>query len=152
MADTEKAAKPLTIIAPIDDTPAYRAGLQSGDIISHIEGEPTIDMTIREAVRLLKGDKGTQVTITIKRPGLDQSFDVTIERDDVPIESIRVVYMLNDDVGLIRVSNFTSTTADSTRPCWCRGNKARTVAVALHPGHATKSAFWIDSRCSSGSP
>ena len=60
---------PLTIIAPIDGTPAYRAGLQSGDVISKIEGQATMELTVHEAVRLLKGDKGTEVTITIDRPG-----------------------------------------------------------------------------------
>lgn len=103
--------KPLTIIAPIDGTPAFRAGLQSGDMIAEIEGESTTEMTVLGAVRLLKGDKGTVVTITIERPGLDERFQVTIERDDIPIESIRVAHMLTPDVGFIRISNFTSTTA-----------------------------------------
>ncbi|HXV75103.1 MAG TPA: S41 family peptidase [Candidatus Polarisedimenticolaceae bacterium] len=106
------ADKPLTIISPIDDTPADRAGLISGDVIARIEGAPTIEMTVQDAVRLLKGDKGTRVTITIKRQGVPDPFDVTIERDDIPIESIRVAFMLDDQVGMIRVSNFTSTTAD----------------------------------------
>jgi carboxyl-terminal processing protease len=104
--------KPLTIIAPIDDTPAFRAGLQSGDVIAEIEGEPTIDLTVHEAVKLLKGDKGTRVTITIERPGDSEPFQVSIERDDIPIDSIRVAHMLNDEVGFVRISNFTSTTAD----------------------------------------
>ncbi|MCP3982586.1 MAG: S41 family peptidase [bacterium] len=104
--------KPLTIIAPIDGTPAHRVGLQSGDIIAEIEGQATIEMTVHEAVRLLKGEKGTEVTITINRPGLEEPFDVTIERADIPIESIRVAYMLGEDTGLVRISNFTSTTAD----------------------------------------
>lgn len=106
------ADKPLTIISPIDDTPADRAGLLSGDIISEIEGEATVDLSVQDAVRLLKGDKGTRVTITIERPGLPEPFDVTIERDDIPIESIRVAFMLEDGVGLVRISNFTSTTSD----------------------------------------
>lgn len=104
--------KPLTIIAPIDDTPAARAGLQSGDIIAKIEGEPTIDLTVQEAVRLLKGDRGTTVDITIVRPGLDEPFDVTIERDEIPIESIRVAYMIRPDTGVVRIANFTTTTVD----------------------------------------
>jgi carboxyl-terminal processing protease len=103
---------PLTIIAPIDGTPAYRAGLQSGDVISKIEGQATMELTVHEAVRLLKGDKGTEVTITIDRPGSAEDFDVTIERDDIPIESIRVAHMLDGDVGFVRISNFTSTTAE----------------------------------------
>jgi len=91
---------------------SYRAGLQSGDVIAYIEGEPTLDLTVVGAVRLLKGEKGTTVTITIDRPSLEEDFDVTIERDDIPIESIRVAHMLDSDVGFVRISNFTSTTAD----------------------------------------
>ena len=102
---------PLTIIAPIDGTPADRAGLRSGDVIANINGEPTLDLTVSGAVRLLKGPKGTSVTITIERPGDRAAFDVTIERDDIPVESIRVAHMLDDGVGLIRMANFTSTTA-----------------------------------------
>ena len=104
--------KPLTIISPIDGTPAYRAGLISGDVIAKIEGQETIELTVQDAVRLLKGDRGTMVTITIKRPGLPDPFDVTIERDDIPIESIRVAYLLGDGVGVVRIANFTSTTAE----------------------------------------
>jgi len=106
------ADKPLTIISPIDDTPADRAGLLSGDVIAQIEGQPTMDLSVQDAVRLLKGDKGTRVTITIERPGMPDSFDVVIERDDIPIESIRVAFMIDEEVGLVRISNFTSTTAD----------------------------------------
>ncbi len=102
--------KPLTIIAPIDGTPADRAGLQAGDIIFKIEGEETIDLTVQDAVRRLKGDRGTKVTVTIKRPGLDDVFDVTLERDEIPINSLRFAYMLDERTGLVKVSNFTSTT------------------------------------------
>ena len=104
--------KPLTIIAPIDGTPAWRAGLISGDVIAEIEGQPTIDLSVRQAVRLLKGDRGTEVTITIERPGLQESFQVTIERDEIPIQSVRVSYMVESDVGVVRIGNFNSTTAD----------------------------------------
>ncbi len=102
---------PLTVIAPIDGTPAARAGLQPGDIIMRIEGEETIHMTIQEAVRRLRGERGTKVTITIQRPGEDRAFDVTIVRDRVPTDSIPVAYMLSPGVGFIRIKNFTGTTA-----------------------------------------
>lgn len=104
--------KPLTIIAPIDGTPASRAGLQAGDIIAEIEGEKTIDLTVHQAVRRLKGDKGTRVTVTIKRPGVAEPFEVTLERDEIPIESIRVSYMLDETTGFVRIGNFTSTTSN----------------------------------------
>jgi carboxyl-terminal processing protease len=104
--------KPLTIIAPIENTPADRAGLQAGDIIFAIEGEGTSDLSLHEAVRRLKGDKGTEVTITIQRPSVGESFDVTLARDEVPTNSIRVAYMIKPGTGYVRISNFTSTTAD----------------------------------------
>jgi carboxyl-terminal processing protease len=104
--------KPLTVIAPIDDTPAYRAGLLSGDVISKIEDKPTIELSVQQAVQLLKGDKGSRVTITIQRPGTADPFDVTIERDDIPIDSIRVAFMMSNGVGYVRIFNFTSTTAE----------------------------------------
>jgi carboxyl-terminal processing protease len=103
---------PLTIISPIDDTPAARAGLQAGDIISAIEGDDTIDMTVQEAVRLLKGERGTEVTITVQRPADGTEFDVTIVRDVIPIESLRTAFMLDAKTGYVSIGSFTSTTSD----------------------------------------
>ena len=105
------ADKPLTIIAPIEDTPASRAGLVAGDVIYKIEGELTSELSLHEAVRRLKGDKGTPVTITVRRPSEGSSFDVTLMRDVIPTHSIRVSHMVSPGVGLIRISNFTSKTA-----------------------------------------
>ncbi len=102
--------KPLTIIAPIEDTPAQRAGLISGDIIARIEGRETIDMTVQEAVKLLKGPEGTKVTITINRPGNSESFDVSIIRAKIKTESLRLAYMIAPEVGYVQIINFTSTT------------------------------------------
>ena len=142
--------KPLTIIAPIEETPAWRAGLRSGDIISQIEGEPTIDLTVTQAVRLLKGDKGTEVTITIDRPGMDESFDVTIERDEIPIDSIRLAYMINSDVGLIRISNFTSTTADeldaAAERLLAQGMKNLILDLRGNPGGLLEQAVRVTER------
>ncbi|HEX5045211.1 MAG TPA: S41 family peptidase [Candidatus Polarisedimenticolaceae bacterium] len=102
--------KPLTIIAPIDDTPASRAGLQAGDVIFKIEGDETIGMTVQQAVRRLKGERGTPVTITIQRSGDTEFFDVTLYRDAIPTKSLPLAYMLFPDTGFVRISNFTSTT------------------------------------------
>jgi carboxyl-terminal processing protease len=100
----------LTIIAPIEGTPASRAGLQAGDIIYRIEGEETADLTVQDAVRKLKGQRGTKVTITIQRPGEGSEFDVTVVRDVIPIDSLRAAFMLEPGVGYIHIINFTSTT------------------------------------------
>lgn len=102
--------KPLTIIAPIDGTPAAKAGLQPGDVIAKIEGQDTMGLTVQDAVRKLKGEKGTKVTITIQRAGETAPFDVTLVRDEIPTHSVAHAFMVQPKVGLIRVSNFTSTT------------------------------------------
>lgn len=142
--------KPLTIIAPIDDTPAYRAGLQSGDVIAKIEDEPTIDLTVLDAVRLLKGAKGTRVEITIERPGLKKPFEVTIERDDIPIESIRVSHMLDDEVGFVRIANFTSTTAkeldDAVEELKKQGMQRLIVDLRNNPGGLLEQAVQVSER------
>ncbi len=104
--------QPLTIIAPIDGTPAAKAGLQPGDVIAKIEGQDTIGLTVQEAVRKLKGEKGTKVTITIQRAGENASFDVTLLRDEIPTHSVAHAFLVQPGVGLIRISSFTSTTTN----------------------------------------
>ena len=102
--------QPLTIIAPIDGTPAAKAGLQPGDVISRIEGQDTLGMTVQDAVRRLKGEKGTKVTITIQRAGENATFDVTLVRDEIPTHSVAHAFMVQPGVGLVRISSFTGTT------------------------------------------
>jgi carboxyl-terminal processing protease len=104
--------QPLTIIAPIDGTPAAKAGLQPGDVIAKIEGQDTIGLTVQEAVRKLKGEKGTKVTITIQRAGENASFDVTLLRDEIPTHSVAHAFIVRPGVGLVRISSFTSTTTN----------------------------------------
>lgn len=142
--------KPLTIIAPIDDTPAWRAGLQPGDIIAEIEGESTIDLTVQEAVRRLKGDKGTKVTITVERPGLQEPFEVTIERDEIPIQSVRVAYMVSPDAGVVRVGNFNTTTAEeldqAVEKLRSEGMKHLILDLRSNPGGLLEQAVEVSER------
>ncbi len=94
----------LTVVAPIEGTPADRAGIQAGDRIAQIDGEPTKDMTLVEAVRKLRGPKGTQVTVTILRDG-QQPFEVSIVRDIIEVHSVRASD-LGEGIGYIRVVSF----------------------------------------------
>ncbi len=96
----------LTVITPIDGTPASRMGIRAGDVISAIEGDPTEPMSINEAVRLLKGPKGTTVTITIVRPGLDEPLELSIERDEIPQAAVRYVHMMTPKIGYMTISDF----------------------------------------------
>ncbi len=97
--------KVLTVVAPIEDTPASRAGIQSGDMILRIDGKSTKDMTLMEAVKLMRGPQGTQVTITVMRQGFTEPKDFTMTRAIIPIRSVRFK-TLEPGYGYIKVSQF----------------------------------------------
>ena len=96
----------LTVITPIEGTPASRLGLRAGDHINTIEGEPTEAMGLDDAVRRLKGPKGTQVTITVLRAGLDDPLEFTITRDEIPQTTVRYAYMIEPGTGYMYVTDF----------------------------------------------
>ncbi|MBI5577499.1 MAG: S41 family peptidase [Deltaproteobacteria bacterium] len=100
----------LTVISPIEDTPAFRAGLQAGDKIVKIENEPTRDMNVMDAVKKLRGEAGTTVTITIVREGLKEPRQYTITRDVIKIKSVKTKSM-GDGIGYIRLTQFQQDTA-----------------------------------------
>ena len=100
----------LTVISPFEGTPAYRLGIRSGDIISKIEGDPTHGVELDAAVKKLRGPKGSEVTISITRAGYDQPLDFTIVRDKIDLKSVPYAFMLNEDTGYVRISDFTETT------------------------------------------
>jgi len=102
--------KILTVIAPIDDTPAFRAGILAGDKIVMIEDKSTKDMTLMEAVKLMRGRKGTQVTISVVREGEPEPLKFTITRDVIPLLSVKV-RDVDENVACIRISQFQKNTA-----------------------------------------
>jgi carboxyl-terminal processing protease len=100
----------LTVISPIEGTPADRAGIRAGDVIAEIEGDETMGMSIDDALVRLRGLKGTEVSIKVRREGARELFPFTIVRDDIPTNSIQYAYILQPGVGYIRIKNFTQTT------------------------------------------
>ncbi len=96
----------LTVITPIEGTPASRMGLRAGDVISKIEGEATDSMNIDEAVSRLKGPKGTSVRVEIVRRGLEEPLELTITRAEIPQDTVRYVYMITPDTGYVSISDF----------------------------------------------
>ena len=100
--------KVLTIISPLEGTPASRAGIRSGDQIIEINDSITRNIKINDAVGKLRGKIGSKVKITIRRPGSNKIFPVLITRDKIKIESIHLSYMLNDSIGYIRMLQFSS--------------------------------------------
>lgn len=95
----------IMIVAPIEDTPAERAGILPGDSIMEIEGESTKDMTTDEAVSRMRGKAGTKVNIAIGREGVPEPIDYTITRAIIEIESIKYK-MLDDNIGYLRITTF----------------------------------------------
>jgi carboxyl-terminal processing protease len=100
----------LTVISPIEGTPASRLGMRAGDVISSIEGKPTDKMNLDEAVDKLKGPKGTDVHITIVRRGLAEPLALTVTRDEIPQTTVRLAYMIDPGTGYIQISDFARST------------------------------------------
>ena len=104
----------LTVVSPIEDTPAYHAGIKAGDQILRIDEKDTKDITITEAVKRLRGPKDTKVTITILREGMTKPKDYVITRSIIKIRSVKTnVY--DNHIGYIRISSFQEQTADDAK-------------------------------------
>jgi carboxyl-terminal processing protease len=97
----------VTVISPIEDTPAHKAGIESGDRIIKVDGQLAKDL--REAVRMMRGPKGSKVVVTIMREGFKKPIDFEIMRDEIPIQSVKYI-QLKPGYGYVRISNFTGTT------------------------------------------
>jgi len=100
----------LTVVSPIEDTPAFKVGIQAGDRIIKIEDESTKDMSIFEAVKKLRGVKGSEVTISIHREDWTDIQEFTIVRDVIPIHSVRS-NILEPGYGYVRITNFQRNTS-----------------------------------------
>jgi len=102
----------ITVISPIVGTPSERVGLQSGDKFLKIDGESAYKITKEETFTKLRGPKGTTVTLTVKRVGEEEPFDVEIIRDDIPIYSVLAHFLVEDNVGYVLVNRFSQKTAE----------------------------------------
>ena len=108
----------ITVVSPFEGTPAHRLGIRAGDIISKIEEEDARGMTIDDAVKRLRGPKGTPVRISIVRQGYDQPVEFTVIRDEIPLHAVPFHFMANKKTGYIRLIDFNEVTA-------CRPGEAK---------------------------
>ena len=104
----------LTVVSPIEDTPAFNAGVKSGDQIIKIDGKSTKDISIMEAVKKLRGPKDTKVTITIMRENMNKPKDIVLTRAIIQVKSVKTKN-LDDNIGYIRIASFHERTADDVR-------------------------------------
>lgn len=139
----------LTIIAPIEDTPAYEAGVKAGDRIVGINGESTKDMTLHDSVTRLRGAPATSVTITILREGWKKTRDFTITRAIIKIKSVKSK-ILNDNIGYIKISQFQEKTASDLSDALEKFSRKKVTALILdlrnNPGGLLKSAIDVSSQ------
>ncbi len=98
----------VKVVSPIDDTPADRAGIEAGDFITKVDGESTLGMSLDEAVKLMRGEIGEEIVITVVREGIDEPFDVTIKRDVIKVKATRG--RLEGKSVVLRITSFSDQT------------------------------------------
>src|SRR5918993_2965602 len=100
----------IKVISPIDDTPAAKAGVLAGDVITHLDGEQVQGLTLREAVEKMRGPANSSIVLTIMREGVDEPLKVTVVRDVIRVQSVK--HRVEDDIGYIRIASFSEQTTE----------------------------------------
>ena len=101
----------VKVIAPIDDTPAQRAGIEPGDLVTHLDDEPVFGLTLQQAVDKMRGPPNSEITLTIRRSGLEEDLEVPITRAIIKIRSVRA-RVVDDEIIVARISAFSEHTSD----------------------------------------
>ena len=99
----------VKVVAPIDDTPAATAGVQAGDYITHLDGEPVLGLTLSDAVERMRGLVDTDITLTIRRKDVKEPLELTLTRATITVQSVRG-RVEDDDIIYVRISSFTEQT------------------------------------------
>ena len=140
----------LTVITPMDGTPAYKAGIKAGDKIIKIDGELTQDITLTGAVKKLRGKPKTKVVLSILRKGEKGLLDFTIARSIIKLESIKTAKMLDDELGYIRLIEFQEKTPrdlnNKLLELQKKGMKGLILDVRNNPGGLLDTAFEVSSK------
>jgi carboxyl-terminal processing protease len=112
----------VKVISPTEDTPAWRAGIKSGDYITHINGEFLNGLSLDEAVEKMRGAPGTPIKITIIRPGRDKPLDLTLVRERIELRPVK--WEIKDGIGIININSFSGNVADQTKSALLSIDKA----------------------------
>jgi carboxyl-terminal processing protease len=112
----------VKVIAPTEDTPAWRAGIKAGDYITHINGELMYGLSLDEAVEKMRGDPGSQIKVTIVRPGRDKPFDLAMTRERIELRPVK--WEIKDGIGYLNINTFTGNVADQTKSALLSIDKA----------------------------
>jgi carboxyl-terminal processing protease len=112
----------VKIITPTEDTPAFRAGLKAGDYITHLDNQLIFGGTLDEAVDKMRGKPGTQIRLTIVRPGRDKPFDVTLTREIIQLKPVK--WEIKEKVGILNINSFNKNTGEAVRSAMVSIEKA----------------------------
>lgn len=123
--------KVLTVISPIYGTPAWEKHILPGDMITHIDGVITKDISLVDAVRKLRGPVGSTVSITILRPNQDEPFDVRIKRALIKIETVKTSYLEKEGLGYIKLTQFSENTEELLRKAYAEFAKKRLKGIII---------------------
>lgn len=151
-AEIGKDGEYITIIAPLDGSPAESAGLRAGDFILEVDGQDMIGVSVNEAVSKIRGEAGSQVILTLARDGIDELFDLTITRGEIKVDS--VTWNIRDDgIAVIEISMFNEDTTDLFRQAaqevLAAGVKKMVIDLRNNPGGLLSEAinvagFWVN--------
>jgi carboxyl-terminal processing protease len=140
----------LTVIAPMEDTPAFRAGIQHSDKILAIDGVSTENLSLQEAVRKMRGEPGTKVKIKILRLKPQEVKEIEIVRAVIKVESVKGVAIIDDHIGYIRITQFNEPTADALQKALDqlrgKGMTALILDLRHNPGGLLSSAVDVSQK------
>src|SRR5512136_3014651 len=128
----QKQGDNIVVIAPIEGGPAWRLGIQPGDIITHIDGESTIPLSSYDAMQKLRGtEKGSKVTVTFVREGVEKPFDITFAREEIPLLSVPYSFLLQNGIGYVYVRNFGEETPSELEAALAKLTKEGMTSLVL---------------------
>ena len=137
----------ITVVAPMADSPTMRAGIISGDIIVKIDNVVAKDINLNDVARLIRGEKGTEVTLSIQRAGVDNVIKFTLIREDIKVKDVAYSGMLNDRIGYILLTRFSKNAAPGMKKAIDQLKEQKAEAIILdlrnNPGGLLKSSIDI---------
>jgi carboxyl-terminal processing protease len=140
----------ITVMSLFEGSPAYRAGIRRGDVIARVKGEDAKNWTTEQTAKQLKGPKGTKVNISIRRPGYDKLIEMEVERDEVNIVTVRGAFMLDPQIGYIKLGDFSETSdrevGDALEKLKAQGMKRLVFDLRDNPGGPLDQAIRIANR------
>jgi carboxyl-terminal processing protease len=140
----------ITVVRVFEGSPAYRKGLRRGDVIARIEGEDAKGWTSDQAVRRLRGPRGTSVTIAIRRVGYEELIPLTVERDEIHIPTIGGAFLLDEQTGYIKLEDFSEATdrdlTQALRELASRGMRRLLLDLRNNPGGPLDQAIKVANR------